>query len=691
LDYLTTMKRNIKFSNFDVFAITKELDKILAQSKIDNVYAIDGDLLILKIKTKLNGKKILIVKNDSRINFTNYNYPIPKYPSQYIISLRKLLKNRKILSVNQYNFDRIVIFELSNVEGKPWKFIIELFNKGNYIVLNENNIVKIAKNYSKYKDRNILANREYSFPKSRGKDFLTITQEDFNEIFYNFEGELVRILARNINISGVISEEICLKAGIEKNRLGSDLNQEELVSLYNAFKILRNQLLFGEINATIVVSEEGEEISVIPFELELFKNNKKRTFNSFNEAVDEYFSKIDSKKMITPQDHVINQKIKSQEKILANQREYLEDLKKRKDMYYEQGAFIYANFNAMQKLFSVILDAKEKGYNLGEINTKLQLAKSENFKDLAFFLRVIPATHQVIVLINNNEVYLDLNNTIGENANVIYTKGKKAEKKLKGTLPAIEKTEDNIRKLKIEKESIELEIDFLIKKPTKKWYEKFRWFKSSDGFLVIGGRDASSNEAIFKKYITPNDLIFHANFPGSPLAVIKNPENEEIPRNSIKETADFVASYSIAWKENWGVVDVFYVRPDQVSKTPPSGEFISKGSFMISGKKNLIKDAKTELALALEFLEIKNESDPESQLFYPQILCGPPKAFKNTTNLVIINPSKSGDTKGKLAKEIKSIFLNGLETEKKKWVKILPLDDLILVLPTGTSIVKKVN
>jgi len=165
LDYLTAMKRNIKFSNVDVFAITKELDKILAQGRIDNVYAIDGDLLILKIKTKLNEKKILIVKNDSRINFTDYNYPVPKYPSQYIISLRKLLKNRKILSVNQYNFDRIVIFELSNVEGKPWRFIIELFNKGNYIVLDENNIVKIAKKYNIYKDRSILANREYFFPK----------------------------------------------------------------------------------------------------------------------------------------------------------------------------------------------------------------------------------------------------------------------------------------------------------------------------------------------------------------------------------------------------------------------------------------------------------------------------------------------------------------------------------------------
>ena len=134
---------------------------------------------------------------------------------------------------------------------------------------------------------------------------------------------------------------------------------------------------------------------------------------------------------------------------------------------------------------------------------------------------------------------------------------------------------------------------------------------------------------------------------------------------------------------------MFYILPNQISKTPPSGEYLPKGSFMISGKKNLIKDAKTELALGLEFLEINNESAPESQLFYPQILCGPTNALKSKTNLIIIRPSKSGKTKGKLAKEIKSIFLNRLETEKKKWVKILPLDDIILILPTGTSKIKK--
>ncbi|MFW9990047.1 MAG: NFACT family protein, partial [Candidatus Odinarchaeota archaeon] len=123
------IKLGKEFSNFDVFAIVKELDLILNNGIILNVFEIEG-LLIIRINSN-SGKKNLIVEKDTRINLTEYDYPIPSYPSQYISSLRKYLKNRRILKISQYEFDRIIIIELSNKEGKSWKFVIELFNKGN--------------------------------------------------------------------------------------------------------------------------------------------------------------------------------------------------------------------------------------------------------------------------------------------------------------------------------------------------------------------------------------------------------------------------------------------------------------------------------------------------------------------------------------------------------------------------------
>ena len=251
------IKATREFSNFDVFAIVKELDLILTNGSILNVYEVE-DLLILKIKTR-SGKKNLIIKKDSRINLTEYDYPIPNYPSQYISSLRKYLKNRLISKISQYQFDRIIIIELSN-ENTPWKFVIELFNKGNFLLLDENNIVKIAKKYRKFKDRSVLPNREYLFPKSYGKDFLTINKNEFKELFSNSDVELVRDLSRNIHISGLYSEEICFRANINKKNLGKNLSDDEFNKLFDSFKKLRNQLLFAQIDAQIVVDQQGNDV-----------------------------------------------------------------------------------------------------------------------------------------------------------------------------------------------------------------------------------------------------------------------------------------------------------------------------------------------------------------------------------------------------------------------------------------------
>ncbi|MHA1291157.1 MAG: ribosome rescue protein RqcH [Promethearchaeota archaeon] len=677
------------FSNIDAFIISKELNENLSGAKIINVYQV-YDLLILKIDSK-NGKQNLIIKKDERINLTDYNYPIPKFPSQYIISLRKFLKNRRIFNIYQHYFDRIIIIELSGKNEKPWRFIIELFNKGNYILVDENNIIKVARNYKKFKDREILANREYTFPKSRGLDFLKINKNNFFSIFKeNSNTELVRIIARNINISGLYSEELCFRAGFNKKILGINLNEDDIEKLYENFKKLRNQILFGDIHAQIIFDKAEKEISVVPFDLEIYQEFKKKYYDTFNKAVDDFYSKIDSKKIKTPYDQKINDKIKSQERILKNQMDYLEELKKKKQKYYKFGDFIYGNFNSIEKLISVIINARKKGYSWEEINEKLQNAKNLKMEDIKYFEKIIPSTKELIIKINNENVSLDLNKSLGENANQIYLKGKKADKKIKGTIPAIEKTKQKIKNLRIEKESLEFEIDFLIKKPKKKWFEKFRWFKSSNGFLVIGGRDASSNEIIFKKYLDMNDLVFHTTFPGSPLTVIKNPDNKQIPKTTIQETASFVASYSRAWKETWGYVDIFYVNANQVSKTPPTGEYLAKGSFMITGKRNIVKNAKIELAIGLELKKNEYNLDESSNIYYPKIICGPKSAIQAQTNkYLIIVPSRTGMSKGKLAKEIKSHFLKIFDEDLKKWIKLLTIEEINLYLPTGNSIIKK--
>jgi predicted ribosome quality control (RQC) complex YloA/Tae2 family protein len=352
------MKVVKEFSNFDVFAIVKELDTILTDGSISNIYEVQ-DLLILKINTNL-GKKNLIIKKDSRINLTEFDYPIPDFPNQYIRTLRKLLKNRRILNVTQFKFDRIIIIELTNREEGTWKFIIELFNKGNFLLLDQNNSIIIAKRYRKFKDRSILPKKEYIFPKSNEKDFFTLNKEDFKVFFEKSENEIVREISRKLKLSGLYSEEICFRANVNKKELGKNLIDDDITKLYDSFKRIRNEMLFGAIKAYIVINNQDQEIAVLPFEMEIIKAYTKKFFSSFNEAVDDFYSKIDYESIKSPKDKKIKEMIKDQQKIITNQQYYLEELKTKKKKYYELGDFLYNNFNRFEKLLSVILDARKK-------------------------------------------------------------------------------------------------------------------------------------------------------------------------------------------------------------------------------------------------------------------------------------------------------------------------------------------
>ena len=153
-------------------------------------------------------------------------------------------------------------------------------------------------------------------------------------------------------------------------------------------------------------------------------------------------------------------------------------------------------------------------------------------------------------------------------------------------------------KIKIEKTQLGIEkavsqLSNPVKKVVKyrdisisKWYHIFHWFYTSNNFLVICGRNSSQNETIVKKYLGKNDIYLHSDAPGSGSTVIINPDNQEIKPTDIEEAADFVISHSKSWGSapDWA----YWVSPDQVSKTPESGEYIQKGSFIIRGKKKTI-------------------------------------------------------------------------------------------------------
>src|SRR3989344_4664974 len=122
-------------------------------------------------------------------------------------------------------------------------------------------------------------------------------------------------------------------------------------------------------------------------------------------------------------------------------------------------------------------------------------------------------------------ITLDLRKTMEQNAADCFERAKKAKKKLLKVREIIARTEQQIAaeqsRITTADATAQAKSDAAAKQVKRKfqWYEKFRWFFSSEGFLVIGGRDATSNEVIIKKHTESDDLVFHTDMAGSPFFV----------------------------------------------------------------------------------------------------------------------------------------------------------------------------
>lgn len=251
------------------------------------------------------------------------------------------------------------------------------------------------------------------------------------------------------------------------------------------------------------------------------------------------------------------------------------------------------------------------------------------------------------------EIRLDVRKSIEQNAAAYFEASKKARKKVEGAGAAVEKVKLQLQSL-LEKQQLEAE-NKAVKETNreKKWFEKFRWFFSSEGFLCIGGRDSTTNEIVVKKHAEKGDVVFHTEMSGSPFFIVKT-EGKKAGKETLEEAAAATASFSRAWRLKLSNAEVFYVNPEQLSKTPKAGEYLEKGSFIVSGRATkMVADVKLAVGMTEEGM----------------VMCGPVSAVKkNCGKHIVIVP---GDTK---SSDIARKFRKMLGGE---------IDDIVRTLPSG--------
>ena len=646
-------------SNVDIYTISDELNNLLSGARVDKSFQPTKDIVVMRFHVPGTGRVDLVMQCGSRIHTSQYPLENPTTPPTFPMLLRKRIKGAHVESVKQHKFDRVV--EIKVKKDKYYTLIVELFDKGNIILLDEDNNIILPLKRKQMSDRDISSKKEYKFPEERGINPISVSFEDFKTLF-EADSDVVRTLAVN-GLGSLYAEEIIQRANevteIEKNTPNTELDDNQINALYQSLRNLFDSLKNNSIKPQIVKNESKED--VVPLDLIKYDNFEKTTYTTFNEACDEFYSKKVNTGIKDVKEAAWNKKVNKFEKRLRLQEETLDNFHKTIEESQHKGETIYSNYPTIENIINVVNTARSKDYSFKEIGKTLKNAKKQGMAEAQIF-ESIDQMGVLTLNIDGTSINIDSKRPIPENAEVYYEKAKKAKRKTKGALIAIENTKKQLEDIKAKKD-IAMENISTPKKRVKKnlkWYEKLRWFLSSEGVLVIGGRDANTNENIVKKYLEPNDIYLHADIHGATSTAIKL-NGAELNDNILKESGEFAASFSSAWSLGFTSQDVFWVHPDQVSKTPESGEFLPKGSFVIRGHRNYIRGARVKLAIGIVDYEGK------------RIMVGPIDALEaHCENFVVLKP---GFTKKEaIAKKI----INKINEDD-----LLTLDDIIRVLPSG--------
>ena len=601
---------------------------------VANIYGISKDSLLFKFRHPEN-PDVLLMLSTSGIWVTRVKIDQIE-PNKLLRRLRSDLLRSKLKEIKQIGTERVVYLTFSNFE-KEFVIVSELFADGNIILCNSDMKI-LALLYSvNVRHRQLRVGSPYVPPPQNNFDILKMTETDLGEVRFT-STPVAKWIGRTLGLPRKYVEEITRLSNVESKKSGTEISNEEIKSLFdNATKVINN-VVNGQHDPVI---SRDEEINVHPIPLGE-KNLEK--ISSFMEGLDTAFTENILNKGKTTQSSSFQKKISELETRLNEQTNAIKIVT---DKSEKIAGVANSLFDYVSQGISSMSDSR--------IDDLLKTNNAEIIKEKGI-------TH---IKVEDAKIKVDLESSLPTIASKLFNESKKQKSAIGAIQKLIIKTEKELEKT-IEKGENAKQVISYSEVRKKNWFERYRWFFTSDGFLVVGGRDSSSNSAVIRKHLEKDDKVFHGEIYGSPFFLLK--DDGSSMASSLNEVAHATVCFSRAWKESMYGTNAYWVNPDQVKKGAPSGQSMGKGSFMIEGQRNFVKISTLKMCVAIVEYEGTH-----------LLTCGPPSLKENCVSYVMIEPT--GMEMVDAAKKIRFELISINETIAKSF----SVDDYVRVLPSGPS------
>lgn len=676
----------MEISAIEIFLLCKKISESVDDYFVSGIYSMENGALF-RINHSTKPEKLIAVSSFASW-ITTKNLSTPQ-ASKFVSRLRSL-ERFALISVEQVGNERISKFSFQSRKGEIRNVYAEFFSHGNLIVTDpaSGDLILDVEKPQTFRHRSLEVGEKYVLPPLRGIALQEIDEKRLINV-YSLPSEkkseedlsAIRWFGRKVGTSRKFIEEIFFRASVNPDAPESKLGSEDLRRLAIACESLRSDLEKSEVGYILVPVEESQldldVCPIVPNSWKLLTESGKamiRSFPSLSDALDEVLVQaivLEKKRSVSLKTRAKAAELSS---AIAKQASQIEVNRTRaaelrniaRDLMSHEN--FYSEAELVNKLISsnVVEIAKDSGNQpkfLGEPRSYLR-----SYSRTALGSRLFDEA-KVLDLETRKieEIMGGLEEQKGRLLETTQTQEEKAERKL------------------------------VTERRERQWFERYRWFITSDRRLALGGRDSTSNSIVVNKYTRSSDIVFHADLHGSPFFILRSEESgKTTPSDEVSlEMAQATVSFSRAWKDELGAADAYWVFPDQVKKSAPSGEYLPRGSFFIEGKKNFFRHVKVELSVGimsssslplLEGRSNESENDEGAELTSGSliIVCGPDRSLADYCySRVRIAPGK--ERGNFFAKRLKQQLVNRIkDSVAREASKKLLLDDIMRVLPAGS-------
>ncbi|KAI8050062.1 fibronectin-binding protein A N-terminus-domain-containing protein [Thamnidium elegans] len=602
--------------------------------------ALDVRATVINLRERLIGIRL---QNIYDVNSKTFLFKFAKPDDKELVLLRKHLRTRRVTNVRQLGIDRIVDFEFAGGEmGIGYHIICEFYSSGNIILTDhEYRILAVLRPVQASDTLKVAVGEIYNI-KTVLNDFEKVDVDQLRIALRSAgpKDTLKKLLNIKFEYGPAMIEDIILGANLDPNmKVVTDFDTSEdspmLIVLLDSFQ-KGDELIEATKNVVpkgyIILlddkdkpkTENEEEVEIYdefhPHLYKQFANRKFKEFLTFDSAVDEFFSAIESQKLELKTRRQEEAALKKLESVRKEQEKRVQVLLDQQITNVRKAQLIELNLQLVDAAITIIRNAVASQMDWQDLN---DLVKEEKRRQnpIALIIETLKLdTNQLTLILSDPEEFnesesdedsddedsdeeepahkqpktfkvdVEIGLTAFANARKYYEQKKSTAHKHEKTLEASSKALKSAER-KIRQDLKETKITATINKIRKPfWFEKFLWFISTDGHLIIAGRDMQQNELLVKRYLLKDDAYVHADLHGAASVIVKNKPNangQPIPPSTLYQAGIMSVCQSKAWDAKM-VTSAYWVYPDQVSKSAPSGEYLTTGSFMIRGKKNFL-------------------------------------------------------------------------------------------------------